>query len=223
MILAAGRGERLRPLTDHTPKPLLTIAGEPLIAHQVRWLAQADVRDIVINLHHLGDAIAAALGDGGGFGVRITYSREATLLETGGGIVQALPLLGSEPFVILNGDTWTDYPFARLARSLGDDLAHLVLTPTPSNRTAGDFGFDGGRVTRGADRSFVYCGISLLSPHLFEGAPIGPFSLRDLLFGAIADGRVSGELWNGRWIDIGTPDQLAAVRRITSSPTGPDG
>ncbi len=216
MILAAGRGERLRPLTDRIPKPLLPIAGEALIAHQVRWLAQAGIRDIVINLHHLGEAIAVALGDGAAFGVRIAYSREATLLETGGGIVKALPLLGDQPFVILNGDTWTDFPFARLSRSLDDDLAHLVLTPTPPNRTEGDFGFDGDRVTRGADRSFVYCGISLLSPDLFVGAPTGPFSLRDLLFDAIANRRVSGEVWTGRWIDIGTPDQLAAVRQITS-------
>ena len=187
MILAAGRGERLRPLTDHTPKPLLPIAGAPLIAHQVRWLAQAGIRDVVINLHHLGDAIATALGDGGAFGVRIAYSREATLLETGGGIVKALPLLGDQPFVILNGDTWTDYPFAQLSRPLGNDLAHLVLTATPSNRTAGDFGLDGDRVTRATERPYVYCGISLLSTALFDGAPTGPFSLRDLLFDAIAN------------------------------------
>jgi N-acetyl-alpha-D-muramate 1-phosphate uridylyltransferase len=216
MILAAGRGARLRPLTDHTPKPLLSIAGAPLIVHQVRWLAAAGIRDIVINLHHLGEDIAATLGDGAAFGVRIAYSREATLLETGGGIVKALPLLGSEPFVILNGDTWTDYPFAHLSRSLGNDLAHLILTRTPPNRSEGDFGLDGDRVTRSKDRSCVYCGISLLSTALFDGAPAGPFSLRDLLFGAIAKGRVGGELWNGRWIDIGTPDQLEAVRRITS-------
>jgi MurNAc alpha-1-phosphate uridylyltransferase len=215
MILAAGRGERLRPLTDHTPKPLLPIAGAPLIVHQVRWLAAAGIRDIVINLHHLGDAISAALGDGAAFGARISYSRETTLLETGGGIVKALPLLGNEPFVILNGDTWTDYPFAQLLRPLGNDLAHLVLTRTPRNRTVGDFGLEGDRVTRTEDRSCVYCGISLLSTALFDGAPTGPFSLRDLLFDAITKDRVGGELWNGRWIDIGTPDQLEAVRRIT--------
>lgn len=216
MILAAGRGERLRPLTDHTPKPLLPIAGAPLIVHQVRWLAAAGIRDIVINLHHLGDAISAALGDGAAFGARIAYSRETTLLETGGGIVKALPLLGNEPFVILNGDTWTDYPFAQLLRPLGNDLAHLILTRTPPNRPVGDFGLEGDRVTRKEDRSFVYCGISLLSTALFDAAPTGPFSLRDLLFDAITKDRVGGELWSGRWIDIGTPDQLEAVRRITS-------
>ena len=217
MILAAGRGERLRPLTDHTPKPLLPIAGAPLIEHQVRWLAVAGIRDIVINLHHLGDAIATALGDGNQLGVRIAYSREETLLETGGGILRALPLLGSDPFVILNGDVWTDYPFAHLLQQpLGDDLAHLVLTATPAHRSDGDFGLLGDRVTRRADRPYTYCGISLLSPALFDDAPQRPFSLRELLFDAIAEGRIRGERWTGRWIDIGTPDQLAAVRRITS-------
>lgn len=214
MILAAGRGERLRPLTDHTPKPLVAIAGTPLIVHQLRWLAAAGITDIVINLHHLGDAIAAALGDGAQFGVRIHYSRETTLLETGGGIVRALPSLGAGPFVILNGDVWTDYPFARLPTTLATDLAHLVLTPTPANRSDGDFGYDAGRVQRGADRPYVYCGISVLSPRLFDDAPTGAFSLRNLLFDAIAAGRVGGELWTGRWIDIGTPDQLEAVRRL---------
>ncbi len=155
MILAAGRGERLRPLTDHTPKPLVAIAGQPLIVHQLRWLAAAGIRDIVINLHHLGEAIADALGDGAKLGVRIHYSREVTLLETGGGIVRALPLLGTGPFVILNGDMWTDYPFARLPTTLATDLAHLVLTPTPANRSEGDFGFDGDRVQRGC-RASVY-------------------------------------------------------------------
>lgn len=213
MILAAGRGERLRPLTDHTPKPLVAIAGEPLIAHQLRWLAAAGIHDIVINLHHLGEAIADALGDGAALGVRIRYSREVTLLETGGGIVRALPLLGEGPFVILNGDVWTDYPFAHLPTSLATDLAHLVLTPTPAHRS-GDFGFDSDRVQRGSERPYVYCGISVLAPQLFDGAPAGPFSLRELLFKAIAAGRVSGEVWTGRWIDIGTPDQLDAVRRL---------
>ncbi len=216
MILAAGRGERLRPLTDHTPKPLLPIAGTPLIAHQVRWLAQAGIRDIVINLHHLGDAIAAALGNGRELGARIQYSREETLLETGGGIVRALPLLGTDPFAILNGDVWTDYPFSRVLRPLGDDLAHVVLTATPAHRSEGDFGLDGDRVTRGIERPYTYCGIALLSPTLFNGAPAGPFSLRQLLFEAIEKGRLRGELWSGRWIDIGTPDQLAAVRKINS-------
>jgi MurNAc alpha-1-phosphate uridylyltransferase len=214
MILAAGRGERLRPLTDRIPKPLLPIAGEPLIVHQLRWLARAGVGDVVINLHHLGEAIAATLGDGAAFGVRIAYSRETDRLETGGGIVQALPLLGAQPFLVLNGDIWTDFPFARLRIGHGD-LVHLVLVEKPAHRSDGDFGLIGDRVTR-TQRSHVYCGISLLHPNLFDAAPAGPFSLRDLLFDAADAGRAGGETWGGRWIDIGTHDQLDAVRRIAS-------
>ena len=214
MILAAGRGERLRPLTDRIPKPLLPIGGEPLIVHQLRWLARAGIHDVVINLHHLGDAIEAALDDGSAYDARIAYSRETTRLETGGGIVQALPFLGTDPFVVLNGDIWTDFPFETLHLRPGD-LAHLVLVPTPAHRVEGDFGFDGDRVTRSA-RTHVYCGISLLDPALFDDAPTGAFSLRDLLFAAAIAGRVGGEIWSGRWTDIGTPDQLDAVRRIAS-------
>jgi N-acetyl-alpha-D-muramate 1-phosphate uridylyltransferase len=217
MILAAGRGERLRPLTDQTPKPLLPIAGQPLIAHQLQWLERAGIRDIVINLHHLGESIATALGDGRAFGVHITYSREETRLETGGGIAQALPLLGNAPFAIVNGDIWTDYPFARLfdaAASLGSDLAHLVLTRTPANRVEGDFGLTADRVTRDDGRPYTYCGISVLAPALFDDVPAAPFSLRELLFTAIADQRVRGELWRGHWRDIGTPEELENLRRI---------
>lgn len=215
MILAAGRGERLRPLTDKTPKPLLTIGAEPLIVHQVQWLAAAGIRDIVVNLHHLGTQIERRLGDGHTLGVTIHYSREPVLLETGGGIQKALPLLGEHPFVILNGDIWTDYPFAHLPSTLGGDLAHLVLTATPANRSEGDFGLAGDRVTRSIERPYTYCGIALIAPALFEHAPPAPFSLRSLYFDAIVRGRVRGELWSGVWTDIGTPDQLDAVRRQT--------
>ena len=215
MILAAGRGERLRPLTDHTPKPLIPIAGVPLIVHQLRALERAGVRDVVVNLHHLGESIATILGSGAEFGVHITYSREQTLLETGGGIVRALPLLGSDPFMVLAADIWTDYPFAQLFRSLGNDLAHLVLVPTPPHR-GGDFGLDGDRVTRDGERPHTYAGISVISPELFDGAPNGPFPLRDLLFAAAKAGRLGGELWSGRWTDIGTPAQLEALQRTTN-------
>jgi len=211
MILAAGRGERLRPLTDSTPKPLLPIAGDPLIVHQLRWLAAAGITEIVVNLHHLGEQISARLGDGQSCGVHIRYSVEATLLETGGGIVKALPLLGTAPFVVLNGDIWTDYPFVRLAAELSGDLVHLVLV---ERRGGGDFGLAGDRVTRTSERPFTYCGIAVIAPALFDTAPAGPFSLRDLLFAAVATGRASGEVWSGHWTDIGTPDQLALARRL---------
>jgi N-acetyl-alpha-D-muramate 1-phosphate uridylyltransferase len=211
MILAAGRGERLRPLTDQTPKPLLEIAGEPLIVHQLRWLAAAGILQIVINLRHLGEQISARLGDGSAYGMQIRYSVETAALETGGGIQQALPLLGADAFAILNGDIWTDYPFDRLPRTLGGDLAHLVLAPR--RQGAGDFGLAGNRVTRPAERPYTYCGIAVIAPAMFTAAPPVPFSLRELLFAAVADDRVSGEVWSGRWTDIGTPDQLEAVRQ----------
>ena len=211
MILAAGRGERLRPLTDRLPKPLAPIAGEPLLAHQLRWLVAAGIQDVVINLHHLGDQIEATFGDGSDFGVRIRYSREAERLETGGGIVNALPLLGSDPFLVLNGDIYTDFPLNGLSGAPPDDAdAHLVLTPRPPVREQGDFEFAAGRViARGG--ACVYCGIAVLRPELFAGQRAEPFSLRDLFFAALARGQLSGQLWSGYWTDIGTPDQLAAV------------
>jgi MurNAc alpha-1-phosphate uridylyltransferase len=212
MILAAGRGERLRPLTDRIPKPLLPIAGEPLIVHQLHWLAAAGITEIVINLHHLGEQISARLGDGSAFGVHVHYSVEATLLETGGGIQKALPLLGPAPFAVLNGDIWTDYAFAHLPATLSRDLAHLVLVERRS--AAGDFGLKEGRVTRASERPFTYCGIAVIAPALFDAAPSGAFSLRDLLFDAVAAGRVSGQVWSGRWTDIGSPDQLELARRL---------
>jgi N-acetyl-alpha-D-muramate 1-phosphate uridylyltransferase len=217
MILAAGRGERLRPLTDRVPKPLAPVAGRPLLAHQLGWLTAAGIHDVVINLHHLGAHIEAAFGDGGAFGVRIRYSHEAERLETGGGIVQALPLLGAEPFLVLNGDIYTDLPFATLRDALPADAdAHLVLTPTPPVREQGDFEYADGRVTaRGG--AYVYCGISILRPELFAGRRAEPFSLRDLLFAAIDRGRVSAQVWAGYWTDIGTPDQLAAVDAFARS------
>lgn len=211
MILAAGRGERLRPLTDTLPKPLAPVGGVPLLELQLGWLQSAGVTRVVINLHHLGEQIEALIGDGSRFGLKIEYSREPTLLETGGGIVKALPLLGTAPFLLVNGDIYTDFPLARLMRPLaeGDD-AHLLLTPRPSQRERGDFDAVGGRVTRRGD-DFVYCGISVLHPRLFEGQVERAFSLRDLFFDAVARGRVAGTVWQGFWSDIGSAEQLAAV------------
>ena len=219
MILAAGRGERLGPVTDHTPKPLLEIHGEPLIVHQLRWLHAAGITELVINLHHLGAQIESALGDGSAFEVTIRYSHEQSLLDTGGGIRHALPLLGDEPFVILNGDIWTDFEFDGLPSSLGGDLAHLVLTDTPPHRQAGDFDLLGDRVRRDGSRAMVYCGISVLSPALFDTTGAAPteavFSLRDLLFDAASQGRLGGQRFAGTWVDIGGPEQLEAVRYST--------
>lgn len=214
MILAAGRGERLRPLTERIPKPLIPIGSEPLIAHQLRWLHRAGIRDVVINLHHLGAEIARALGKGGDFGVRIRYSIEDELLDTGGGIKKALAFLGGEPFVLLNGDIWTNFRFAALCR-LHPRAAHLVLTRKPPEKPRADFHLEGGRVRRGDGNDLTYCGIAVINPALFDGSPDGPFSLTEPLFKAAADGVLEGEVFEGSWIDIGTPDQLKRVRRLT--------
>ena len=212
MILAAGRGTRLRPHTDHTPKPLLVVRGRPLIEHQLEWLKAAGIRDIVINLHHLGEQIEAHLGNGARFGVTINYSHEADLLETGGGIRKALPLLGDAAFAILNGDIFTDFDFTSLPSTPPDGCpAHVVVTPKPSFREAGDLVYAQGRITARGDAT-VYCGIAVLQPRLFDAAPEGPFSLRDLYFDAIERNILSAQLFTGQWTDIGTPDQLAELQ-----------
>ena len=211
MILAAGKGTRLAPLTDTTPKPMLALAGKPLIQWQVEALALAGVSDLVINLHHMGGQISAHLGDGSTYGVRIQYSHEKTLLETGGGIVNALPLLNHEPFWLLNGDIWTDFSFTSLPRApTPPDLAHIVLTPTPEYRERGDFDFDAGRVT-GRGNDYVYCGIAALAPQLFNGVDIQHFSLRDLYFDLIDKHQLSAQVHTGTWHDIGTVEQYQAL------------
>ena len=211
MILAAGRGERLKPLTDTTPKPMLAVGSEPLIVHQLRWLKAAGISEVVINLHHLGEQIEAFCADGGAMGLNIRYSREDVLLETGGGVVNALPLLGDAPFMILNGDIFTDFPFASLPSSPPSwaDL-HLVLTPTPEFRERGDFDYADGRITARGN-GFVYCGIAVLRPTLFHGMAVRPFSLQHTLFQAVADGKASAQVWEGYWTDIGSHAQLQAV------------
>lgn len=218
MILAAGRGARLAPLTDHCPKPLIPVGGAPLIVHQLRWLRLAGVRDVVINLHHLGGQIEAAVGDGGALGLRVAYSREDALLDTGGGIRKALPRLRPGPFLVLNGDIWTDHPFSRLLATRPAS-AHLVLTPTPPHKAQPDFHLerDGRTVRRNpALDDLTYCGFGVFTHTLFAHAPDGPFSLRDLLFAAAAEGTLNGERFEGAWIDIGTPDQLERARRLTA-------
>ncbi len=208
MILAAGRGERLRPMTDSTPKPLLEVAGVPLIVHQIRWLTAAGISELVINLHHLGEQIEQTLGSGDRFGINIHYSREAELLETGGGVVNALPLLGSDPFVILNGDIYTDFPLTDLRLNLAPDAElHLLLTPKPDFREVGDFTYAKGRViARGDD--YVYCGIAVLRPEIFADQEVTAFSLRDTFFSAVTRGAVSAQIWQGYWTDIGSLEQL---------------
>ncbi|MFS0829013.1 N-acetylmuramate alpha-1-phosphate uridylyltransferase MurU [Pseudomonas phoenicis] len=215
MILAAGKGERMRPLTLHTPKPLIPVAGRPLIEHHLRALAGAGFTEVVINHAWLGQQIEDHLGDGSRFGLRIRYSPEGEPLETGGGIFQALPLLGTEPFVLINGDICTDYDFAALRRPLRG-LAHLVLVDNPSHHGRGDFRLLDGQVQDGDEHAanLTFSGISVLDPALFDGCQPGAFKLAPLLRQAMEQGRVSGEHHRGRWVDVGTPERLAEAERL---------
>jgi MurNAc alpha-1-phosphate uridylyltransferase len=215
MILAAGRGERMRPLTDGTPKPLLDVSGRPLLQYHVERLAAAGIRDLVINTGRLGDQIEARFGDGAGFGVRISWSHEGDRpLETGGGIHRALPLLGPQAFMVLNADIWTDYDFKRLPRE-PDGLAHLVLVANPAHHPDGDFLLRDGRVgASDGDKRLTYSGIGVLRPQLFQGAPEGAFPLAPLLRRAMDRDQVSGERFHGTWLDVGTPERLAVAAAL---------
>lgn len=215
MILAAGKGERMRPLTLTTPKPLIRVGGIPLIEYHLRALAKAGFTEIVINHAWLGQQIEDHLGDGSGFGVSIWFSPEGEPLETGGGIFRALPLLGDDAFVVVNGDIWTDYDFSALRRPL-KGLAHLVLVDNPEHHPNGDFILADGKVHDGqtpAD-NLTYSGIAVLHPRLFEGCTGGAFKLAPLLRTAMAEGRVSGEHLEGHWVDVGTHERLAQVETL---------
>jgi MurNAc alpha-1-phosphate uridylyltransferase len=210
MILAAGRGERMRPLTDRVPKPLLAAGGRRLIDYHLEALSRAGVRDVVVNHAHLGEQIEAALGDGSGFGLRIRYSVEPAALETGGGIYRALPLLGEGPFIVVNGDVWTDLDFGRL--TIGEsDLAHLVLVDNPAHHPAGDFALEGDRVAVQGEPRLTFAGVGVYRAELFAGCRAGAFPLAPLLRDAMAAGRVSGRRHAGAWVDVGTPERLAEL------------
>lgn len=211
MILAAGRGERMRPLTDHTPKPLLPVAGKPLIQYHIEALARAGIEDIVINVAHLGQQIIDALGDGRRFDVRIEYSREPEgALETGGGIAHALPLLGEAPFLVVNGDVWCDMDYASLFTPPAG-LAHLLLVPNPPHHPQGDFALHDGQVSSEGELRYTFSGIGVYQPALFAECPAGAFPLAPLLRTAMARQQVSGELFQGVWLDIGTPQRLTEL------------
>ncbi len=212
MLLAAGRGERMRPLTDACPKPLLQVAGKPLIVWHLERIAQAGIRDVVINLSWLGEMIATALGDGSRHGLAIQYSREPwPALETGGGLLQALPLLGEGPFLLVNGDVFTDIDFAALRIAPGD-LAQLVLVPNPEHNPRGDFWLnDSGHINAEGGERLTYSGIALLRPELFAGAEAGRFPLLPWLLRARDAGRLGGQRHSGQWLDIGTPERLTQL------------
>jgi len=211
MLLAAGRGERMRPLTDSVPKPLLQVGGRALITWHLAALARAGIRELVINLSWLGAQLRAALGDGRDFGVSISWSDEGPVpLETGGGIFHALPLLGPTPFLVVNADIWTDIDFGRLQLPAGD-LAHLVLTPNPLHHPRGDFGLEGHRVVNRDSERLTYSGVGVYSPAFFAGCVPGRFPLLPLLNRAIAAERLSGEVHHGQWCDVGTAERLAQL------------
>ncbi|MNQ66038.1 D-glycero-alpha-D-manno-heptose 1-phosphate guanylyltransferase [compost metagenome] len=215
MILAAGKGERMRPLTLTTPKPLVRAGGVPLIEYHLRALAAAGFTDIVINHAWLGQQIEDYLGDGSRYGVSIQYSAEGEPLETGGGIFHALPLLGDEAFVVVNGDIWTDYDFSVLHQPI-NGLAHLVLVGNPPHHPAGDFSLVETRVLDGQPGAgtLTYSGIAVLHPQLFDGCTEGAFKLAPLLRKAMADGQVTGEQLRGHWVDVGTHERLAEVETL---------
>lgn len=211
MLLAAGRGERMRPLTDRCPKPLLEVGGSPLIAWHLRALAAAGVREVVINLSWLGERIRDALGDGSAFGLRIAYSEEGDPpLETGGGIRRALPLLGADPFLLVNGDVFADVDFVSLSLPAGS-LAHLVLVPNPEHHPRGDFDLLEGRIAPGGGERLTYSGVAILDPALLAGADPGRFPLLPWLLKARDAGRLTGQRHDGYWLDVGTPARLGEL------------
>jgi MurNAc alpha-1-phosphate uridylyltransferase len=212
MILAAGRGERMRPLTDVMPKPLLGVGGKSLLQYHVQAFVAAGIRDIVINLAWQGGMIRDALGDGSSLDANIVYSDEGdAALETGGGVFKALPLLGPGPFVVVSGDIWTDYSFVHAGSKLkADDVAHLVVVPNPDFHTRGDFGLMEGRLMSTGER-YTYANIGWFRPEFFEDCKPGRFALAPLMFDWIAKERMSGELFMGRWRNVGTPVQLAQL------------
>jgi N-acetyl-alpha-D-muramate 1-phosphate uridylyltransferase len=224
IILAAGRGERLRPLTDRMPKPLLPVGGRPLIEWQIERLAQGGFRDLVINHAHLGDMIEAVLGDGRRFGVRIRYSPESPALETAGGIVQAMPLLDAQPFVVVSGDIHTAFDFqsleprmAQIARNPEAHVAHLVLVDNPPWHANGDMGLDNGYVTREGER-LTYGNIAVFHPRIFLGMGRGTWlKLFPWLYQFVDAGMVTGEHYRGPWDNVGTAEQLAALDRRLSA------
>ena len=217
MILAAGRGERMRPLTDNVPKPLLKIGDKCLIEYHIEALRDAGIRDIVINVAYLGEIIIETIGDGSSYGVSIHYSRETDALETGGGIFQALPLLsgdkGDSPFLVVNGDVWSDISFEGLIKK-DVQCAHLVLVDNPAHNLGGDFCLKDALVHSNGEQKLTFSGIGVYHPSFFADCQAGRFPLAPLLRQAMDEGRVSGEHFEGHWSDIGTPERLAELNRI---------
>ncbi len=219
MILAAGRGVRLRPITDETPKPLIRVGEHPLIVYHLMALAQAQIHHVVINVCYQADRIMDALGDGSRFGVEIHYSIEQpTDLGTGGGIAHALPLLGDDPFIVLNADIWTDYPFSKFKKLISTKAAHLILVDNPEHVAKGDFYFQDNMASLTAGERLTYSGIGLYQPSLFADHS-GKFQLKSILDKAIAENLVTAEHYQGSWLDIGTAERLQYLRDMQKTPS----
>ncbi|MDX2426070.1 MAG: nucleotidyltransferase family protein [Cycloclasticus sp.] len=209
MILAAGRGERMRQLTDNCPKPLLKIAGRSIIEHLILALKKQGFDEFVINIAYLGQQIKRALGSGEQWGVQIEYSDEGgAALETGGGIFKALPLLGNQHFLVVNADVWTDFPYNSLMTKT-DNKTHLVLINNPPHHPDGDFSLNGGLVVSPGDKTFTYSGIGVFHPAIFAQEKPGAFPLAPIIRRCISKAEVNGELYEGEWVDVGTPERLA--------------
>ncbi len=213
MILAAGRGERMRPLTDTTPKPLLKVGGQCLIEYHIQHLVAAGFTEIVINHAYLGKQIEETLGNGQRYGAQLRYSPEEIALETGGGIFKALPLLGQAPFLVINGDIWCDYPFAQLRDTL-TGLVYLVLVKNPEHHPQGDFCLIKNCVSQGDAPRLTFSGIGVYHPDVFKDCQQDRFPLAPLIKKAMHTGQVSGEYYKGQWIDIGTPERLQCLEQI---------
>ena len=208
MILAAGRGERLRPLTDETPKPLLKVAGKSLIEYHLQNLAGAGFKDIIINTAWLAEKIHQQLGNGEHYGVSISYSDEGKALETAGGIINALPLLGNEPFLVVNGDIWCDFNFSSLPELKPEMQSHLILVNNPEHNPDGDFSLHNGLIKNTGESMYTFSGIGLYRPEFFAGQPTGPLPLAPIIRNKCHHDLVSGELFSGRWTDVGSVERL---------------
>ena len=209
MILAAGRGNRMRPFTDTLPKPLISVGEKPLIVHHLSRFAAAGITDIVINVSYLAEQIQTALGNGSAYGVNIRYSFEPIALETGGGICQALSLLGEKPFIVMSSDVWTNYPLENLKQiNLVNHLAHLIMVDNPNHNTQGDFYFADNQLTTNSNLKLTYSGFGIYHPDLFKNCQKTVFKLADLLKTVIDKNKISAEYYSGNWIDVGTPERL---------------
>lgn len=216
MILAAGRGKRMQPLSDNIPKPLLEVAGKPLLAHHLLALAKMGIREVVINLSHLAQQIQQVIGDGSAYNLQVHYSLEPDALETGGGIYQALPLLGANPFLVVSADIWTDFPFHNLPHELNGNLAHLVLVDNPSYHSNGDFVLQNGKLLNEGMPKFTFANIGIYHPDLFKDCHPGTFPLVNLLRPAITQDKVTGEHYQGEWVNVGTPEEWEKLGSVPS-------